>query len=342
MATTISYEENSMLTNGTDGVKHVIADVQGPDAPIPQISDLDLQTVNSDKQLVADIIRSMKLTGACIVRNMVGKPALDEIEAHIRPYLDSASEWKGDFYPPESRRVTGCMTKSSSYAINIVGHPIWQAVGNHFLTSRLQWVGSQNEQSTSLPQLNNTIVFSIFPGGHVQELHRDDSTHHNDQRGAPVHHLGRDTGATMFVAAKPSTRQNGATRFIPGSHLWDYSIPPPANDSPEGRRLIQYAELRPGDAFLMLSGCIHGAGANTTQNEERLIYSAATVRGWLRQEENQYLTYANEMDKIKELPVELQRLAGWSVSRPTLGWVNFDDPIGILGGKEMEGTEDLF
>lgn len=152
---------------------------------------------------------------------------------------------------------------------------------------------------------------------------------------------------TVFVAATRSTRTNGATRFIPGSHLWDYSIPPPAektlDDDTDGDELaaIQHAELNPGDAFIMLSGVYHAAGANSTEDEERLIYSAATTRGWLRQEENQYL--ANEVEAIRALPLELQRFVGYSLSRPSLGWVDFGDPIGLVGGKVgEEGVEDMF
>ena len=66
---------------------------------------------------------------------------------------------------------------------------------------------------------------------------------------------------------------------------------------------VIHAELEPGDAFFMLSGVIHAAGTNSTEDEERLIYSAAMTRGWLRQEENQYL--ANDADMIKGLPTEL-------------------------------------
>lgn len=154
---------------------------------------------------------------------------------------------------------------------------------------------------------------------------------------------------TVFVAATKSTRANGATRFIPGSHLWDYSVPPPDEDELESvsadndREIphgLHFAELNPGDAFMMLSGVYHAAGANTTLDQERLIYSAAMVRGWLRQEENQYL--ANDIERLRELPLELKRFAGWSLSRPSLGWVDFGDPIGILGGKGEEGVEDMF
>lgn len=62
--------------------------------------------------------------------------------------------------------------------------------------------------------------------------------------------------------------------------------------------------MSPGDAFMMLGGTYHGAGANTTVNEERLVYVALATRRYLRQEEIQYL--ANDLEKIKELSIALQ------------------------------------
>jgi ectoine hydroxylase-related dioxygenase (phytanoyl-CoA dioxygenase family) len=148
------------------------------------------------------------------------------------------------------------------------------------------------------PQLNNTIVFSINPGARDHGLHRDDVIHHICHSAVSKHELGRDAGIGFFVGRKKTSKENGATRFIPGSHLWDYSEGPPREDQ------ASYAELGPGDGFMMLSGCYHGGSANTTMNEERLVFSTFSTRGWMRQEENQYL--ANDTEKVKELPEWLQ------------------------------------
>lgn len=249
----------------------------------------------------------------------------------------------------------GCMGKSKAFANHIVGNPIWQKIGEHFLTSRLEWnwasrslfprksrakryfctsnavadlinrakVGDKQEQSVAGPQLNNTVVFSIGPGGYAQVLHRDDPVHHNFHPATAEHHLGRDTAIGLFVAGTKATRANGATRFVPGSHLWDYSLPPPSNDDQ-----CVYAELEPGDGFMVMAGCYHGGSANTTADEERRLYSTFSTRGWCRQEENQYL--ANDVEKVKELPVWLQRYMGYSLSRPFMGWVDMDDPMKVI------------
>ncbi len=190
----------------------------------------------------------------------------------------------------------------------------------------------------SKPQLNNTVVFSVGPGSKAQVLHRDDIIHHTYHAAAAEHTLGRDNGVGFFVAGKRSTRHNGATRFVPGSHLWDYGVPPPADEAAAGGAVV-YAELEPGDAFVMFSGCYHGASANTTAREERLLYSTFSTRGFLRQEENQYL--ACDVAAVKRLPVWLQRFVGYSLSRPFMGWVEMDDPMRVIN-PDAESQGDLF
>lgn len=46
--------------------------------------------------------------------------------------------FSGDFWPPETRKVMGLMGKSKAFAVNVVGNPLWQKVGEHFLTSVLK------------------------------------------------------------------------------------------------------------------------------------------------------------------------------------------------------------
>lgn len=46
---------------------------------------------------------------------------------------------------------------------------------------------------------------------------------------------------------------------------------------------------------------------------------------------------ANSYEHIKKYPQALQRLFGYSVSKPFLGWVNLDDPLKILYGNDFAG-----
>ncbi|ETS81351.1 hypothetical protein PFICI_06353 [Pestalotiopsis fici W106-1] len=136
------------------------------------------------------------------------------------------------------------------------------------------------------------------------------------------------------MALTKTTKANGATRFIPGSHLWDYTTPPPENNDS-----CVYIELSPGDAFFMLHSTLHGGSANTTKDEYRFICMSTSTTGLLRQEENQYL--ANDVEKIKKLPLSLQRFLGWGISDPWKGYVELKDPVLLLNPdeKDLANTE---
>ncbi|KAL9074149.1 MAG: hypothetical protein Q9157_004497 [Trypethelium eluteriae] len=274
-------------------------------SPLPEVKEFDAAKVSVD-----EVVDALKVAGGVIVRNILTEKELGEIEADVRPWLDEDKPWE------ETRRAFGMIGKSNTFALRIVGHPLWLGVTDALLTSTLKWnwVGEENK----------------VPGAQNQALHRDDVIHHPNHPAVAEHELGRDAGIGFFLGGKRTTKENGATRFIPGSHLWDYSEGPPREDQ------TFYAELTPGDGFMMLSGCFHGGSANKTKDQERLVYSTFSTRGWMRQEENQYL--ANDIKKIKELPEWLQERVGYGLSRPFLGWVDLKNPMLMLHpGKEKYG-----
>lgn len=144
----------------------------------------------------------------------------------------------------------------------------------------------------------------------------------------------RESAVGVFTAGVKTTKANGATRFIPGSHLWGNERKPSEDE-------VFYAELEAGDAFIMLASCYHGGSANTTTDEFRLVYGTFCTRGFLRQEENQYLTIPEKVIKGHERSV--QKLLGWGMSDPMMGWVNFEDPMKTLRPEDYKnGPTDLY
>ncbi|KAJ9139199.1 Phytanoyl-CoA dioxygenase family protein [Pleurostoma richardsiae] len=329
-----SLEEPTPLVPTTKGIAAAATTGAGEPksskSPLPPVLEFDAKTCTS-----AQLVDALKVSGGVIIRNMLAPEEIRQIEADVRPWLDKDVPWEGDFFPPETRRAFGLVSKSETFALRVVGNELYLGVVDALLTSELKynWVGEKNEATSSKPQLNNTIVFSIGPGARDQALHRDDQIHHQYHPAVAEHHLGRDAGIGFFIAGKRTTRANGATRFIPGSHLWDYAEGPPREDQ------CAHAELAPGDGLMVLSGAFHGGSANTTADEERLVFSCFYTRSWMRQEENQYL--ANDWDRIRALPDWLQERVGWGLSRPFLGWVNLSDPMKLLH-PERETNKDLF
>ncbi|KAL3415593.1 hypothetical protein V8F44DRAFT_483626, partial [Aspergillus fumigatus] len=101
-------------------------------------------------------------------------------------------------------------------------------------------------------------------------------------------------------ACTKSDQAIGATRLIPGSHLWNYSVPFSEDD-------VVWADQQPGDTLIILGSVFHVGSWNTT-DRVRLVLSTSAVRGKFRGEENGYLTYSK--DHISRLPVNLQKFFG--------------------------------
>ncbi|TVY39344.1 Uncharacterized protein LSUB1_G002878 [Lachnellula subtilissima] len=300
-------------------------------APLTADSLPKVQSFSVDAD-IEEIIKALKITGGCVIKNAVAKPILAQIEKDIRPHLDSEITWDEDFFPKETKRIEGMIAKSPLAAEEIINHSVYQAVCNEFLTSRnWYWSGSKKVDTVSEPQLNNSICFSIAPGAWAQPLHRDSWCHHTYETEVTEYpdHYNRDVGIGWFVAAKPATRLNGATRFIPGSHLW-------SKDRPPQEELTVQAELQPGDAFMMLSSCYHAGSANKTTDEERLLFSCFMTKGFLRQEENQYLALPHDI--VRKMPVHIQQLIGYKLSQPYCGWVDSDDPRVVLDPSLKNAT----
>ena len=277
----------------------------------PPRQKLDVPVYTADAK-PDDVVAGLREVGGVIVRGILSKEALVQIEKDMRPHIEADLPWEADngFFPPSTKRAFGLVGKSRTAADELIGNELYQAVSDQFLTSKAYtWYGNRNEVSISPPQLNNTIAFSVRPGDSFdQPLHRDDDIHYANRQRVEVYPEqtnSREFGVGFFVAATRTTKANGATRFIPGSHL-------EATEQPPDEAFAHYAELEPGDGFIMLSSCYHGGSANTTADEERLLFSCFMTRGYLRQEENQYICVPVEV--AKELPLRLQKLIGYAVS----------------------------
>jgi len=70
---------------------------------------------------------------------------------------------------------------------------------------------------------------------------------------------------------------------------------------------------------MYLGSTFHGGGANVS-DETRYGINVDYVLGWLRQEENQYLSYT--LDEVRHLPERIQRLLGYEVGAYALGYID--------------------
>jgi ectoine hydroxylase-related dioxygenase (phytanoyl-CoA dioxygenase family) len=121
------------------------------------------------------------------------------------------------------------------------------------------------------------------------------------------------------------SERNGATRVIPGSHLLEDKLEFGLADT-------EPAEMEEGSALFYTGALYHGGGANGS-DATRVGLNVTYARGWLRQEENQYLSVPREV--ARELPADLLRMIGYARGAYALGYVDdLRDPIEVLRPDE--------
>jgi ectoine hydroxylase-related dioxygenase (phytanoyl-CoA dioxygenase family) len=170
-------------------------------------------------------------------------------------------------------------------------------------------------------QLNIAHVLDRGPESEQQMLHRDELVWSQLPRPHPEVQLASVIALCDFTAA------NGATRIVPGSHRWDYG----RVAEPEE---IAVAEMPAGAGVIYLGSTIHGGGPNTTTDERRIGFHLSYTMGWLRTEENHYLS--TPIDVARTLPRRSQELLGYAahdalaVGGGYLGTVDTQDPVELI------------
>lgn len=187
------------------------------------------------------------------------------------------------------------------------------------------YYGETKHTYTSEAVLSIATTFEIGPGGKAQRLHRDDKNYHVDHpdQTQTGYRFGTDIEMAFLVPGVKTTKKNGATLAIPGSHLWSSDVVPTA-DQP------CYAEMDVGDCWCMLGGLYHAGGANSTQDQKRTVHGFFFIRGYLRQEEN--ISLATPKEEVLTWSPEAQKVLGYSLSSPNIGFVEFLHPIQYLQG----------
>lgn len=167
-------------------------------------------------------------------------------------------------------------------------------------------------------QLHLTQAITIGPGAPAQPLHRDQWCFDFFPFPGDV-----DVEVSTIWALTDFTAENGATRVVPGSHLTPYETRYSDEDAVA-------ASMPRGSVILYTGRTVHGGGENRSSHE-RIGVNVDYVLGWLRQEENQYLSVP--VDVARQLPESVQRLMGYSYGAFALGYVDdVRDPIELLRG----------
>jgi ectoine hydroxylase-related dioxygenase (phytanoyl-CoA dioxygenase family) len=246
--------------------------------------------------------------GVLVIENALSTDLLEGLKDDLDPWFDAACHGAGAFFGKQTRRFGGLFAKASSSA-HLAIHPLVLDLMERTLK------GPAEAPVCDAIELNLTQAIGIEPGEPAQFLHRDEE----------LWPFARsfEVMANAMWALDDFTLENGATRLIPGSHRWSRDRQPVPGDAIS-------ATAPAGSVILWLGGVLHAGGANASDRIRRGVVMSYKL-AWLTGGERLLLTTPPEI--ARTLPERLQRLLGYQLHRPNLGWIEGRDPIQWLRGE---------
>jgi ectoine hydroxylase-related dioxygenase (phytanoyl-CoA dioxygenase family) len=254
-----------------------------------------------DTATLSEHLDRIQRDGYTIVEDAIEPALVDELttdlarlerDLHIRPADNS-------FEGAETLRV-----------YNLLAHgEVWQGVPVH--ESVLPIVESVLDPGCLISSLSSV---NIGPGETAQPIHADDML-------IPIPKPHPPTVCNSMWALTDFTEENGATRIIPGTHLYDHS-------PNYGQHYDSIAAEMPKGAVLIWHGSLwHGGGGNQT-DQRRVGIAMNYCAGYIRQQENQQLGLAPAL--VRTFSPRLQELVGYGVYSGLIGHIDKKSPMQLL------------
>src|SRR5207253_657368 len=201
----------------------------------------------------AAICQALDRDGAAIIDRLLPLDVVDRVNTEVDASVDAADPDETYFNPIMqqfhgrfTKQVAGMPGISRTFAVDIMCHPLLLALCDRILAP-----------ACARYQLNLGHLLQRGPGSEEQWLHRDEAVWSDIPKPAPELQL-----ATV-IAFVDFTRENGATRIVPGSHRWPDRQLLPAEQmqqSAPAPEQIAYAEMPAGSAVVYTGGTIHAGG----------------------------------------------------------------------------------
>ncbi|MDX2233456.1 MAG: phytanoyl-CoA dioxygenase family protein [Hyphomonadaceae bacterium] len=262
-----------------------------------------LETLPADTP-ATDVMTVLERDGALILSGLMTAAQTDAVRAELDPYVQATQPGKDVFSGVRTTR-TGALVARSPLCRTLILDARVRRLCDALLKPHCERY-----------QLHLGQVIRIMPGQGAQPIHRD--------RWAWGTHL-KDVEPQLNTiwALTDFTKENGTTQVIPGSSRWPDTREPTAEE-------ITWAEMARGSALIYTGSVLHGGGANVS-DADRVGLNITYALGWLRQEENQYLSCPPDI--ARTLDPELQALIGYAMGSYALGY--FTPPLPPGEGPEV-------
>lgn len=246
-----------------------------------------------------EVAQSLRANGYAIVDELAPVALMQQIGEEMAAYVEE-SPWGRDAYLGKLTRRSGSLVARSPASRELVMHPLVLDVVGKFLSKAASF------------QLQLTQIISVYPGSPAQKLHQDQTIW--DFFPFPDDY---EPQCNLLWALSDYTAENGATRIVPDSQY---------------ERVKDYVEsdslpavMKPGSALFYSGKIYHGAGHNQSEGVRQAV-NITYAAGWLRQEENQYLSCPIEI--ARTLPEDLLRLMGYDMGCLGMGYIrDFEHPM---------------
>jgi hypothetical protein len=293
--------------------------VNGANMPEPQtMSEPHIERFGPDVP-IGSLIEAMDRDGCAIVEGAIDPDELsrlnadfDELLAASEPGTPNHIPMLIDFMGAKTHRIDGLPGKSKAF-VELMQHERPLDVADHYLLpSCLHYL------------LSTAQLIEILPEETVQHLHRDDTAWIHppiptDRDAVPAPDVPQLEVIVLYSLCD-FTAENGATRVVPGSHLW------PARRKPQEHEVVA-AEMKAGSAIFYVGKTLHGGGPNQTHDQMRRALFLGFSLGWLRTKENFFLS--TPTDAVREMPPRVQQLLGYE-THGGIGVVDVGCPSALL------------
>ena len=269
---------------------------------------MTLATLTSEAT-VEEVVQLLRQDGALIIKDIISPQVVDQLTAEMQPYINATPTGRDEFTGHTTRR-TGALAARSAACRDLIVNDLVLGSAKEYL-----------KPFTRKIILHLTQTIDIGPGAAAQEIHRD--------RYAWGKYLPREIEPQFNTiwALTDFTAENGATQCVPGSQDWDWS------QSHTAEQICQ-AEMTKGSVFIYSGSVLHAGGENRS-SAHRLGLNLTYCLGWLRQEENQYLSCPPEI--AKNFDPALQDLLGYTQGEYALGY--YTDPTDPTDGRDIVPPE---
>ncbi|KIM92601.1 hypothetical protein OIDMADRAFT_46630 [Oidiodendron maius Zn] len=266
-----------------------------------------------------EIVQIVREDGGVILREFLTQDQVDRFNSEIEPAMQKmepgsvqGDEWIASFHGVQTKRLTNVVSLSKTFREEVLDD------------ARVHQIADKMIRADSGDYwMQTTQIIEIGPGNKVQPLHRDLE---NQYPWVAMGPSGPEAAINFLIALTDFTEENGATRVIPGSHLW-----PDFTDRGTHEMTIP-AVMNKGDALFISGKICHGGGENKSDQRRRGAAFTFTPSFLTPEEAYPFLV---DLKLVRQMSKRAQAMLGFRSQYPRASpglWQNdYKDISGFLG-----------